>query len=297
MGESEATASCIPAGSDEGGHPPMDYITIREPCRGWFSFDLHEVWRYRELLQLFIWRNTVVRYKQSVVGIGWAVIKPVTSMAIFSIIFGRVAKLPSEGLPYPILTFVALLPWQYCAGCLSEASSSLVNNASIAKKVYFPRLILPLSSLFTNLVDFGISFVVLLGMMVWYHEHIMLTWGVFCLPFFMLLAMLTPFAVSLWFASFMVKYRDVRHLLPYVTRVWMYVSPVAYSSTLVPEKWRLVYGLNPMAGVVDGFRWALLGKSAPDWLAMLSSVGVMVLVLLGGLAYFRRIERSYVDIV
>ena len=276
---------------------PSEPITIIEPTKGWLSLNLREVWRYRELLQLLVWRNTVVRYKQSVVGIGWAIIKPVTSMIIFSIILGRVAKLPSDGIPYPIFTYVALLPWNYFAGCLSGSSGSLVGGAGIVSKVYFPRLILPLSTLFTGLVNFCISFTVLIGMMIWYRDQITVTWGIVLLPAFLLLAMMTALAVGLWLSSFMVKYRDVGHLLGYIAQVWMYLTPVAYTSTLVPARWRLVYGLNPMAGVVDGFRWALLGRSQPHWGALALGTAVTIVILIGGLYYYRRTERTFVDIV
>ena len=273
------------------------HVKVIEPSKGWLSLNLREVWRYRELLQLLVWRNTIVRYKQSVVGIGWALIRPLTSMVIFSVIFGRLAKLPSDGIPYPIFTYVALLPWHYFAGCLTGASGSLVGGAGLVSKVYFPRLILPLSNLFSGLVDFCISFTVLIGMMIWYRGQITVTWGVLCLPLFILLAMMTALAVGLWLGSFMVRYRDVGHLLPFITQVWMYLTPVAYSASLVPGRWRLVYALNPMAGVIDGFRWALLGRSQPDWGAMAISTAATILILIGGLYYFRRTEKTFVDIV
>lgn len=272
-------------------------VRLIEPTKGWISLNLGEVWRYRELLQLLVWRNTVVRYKQSVVGIGWAVLKPVISMVVFSLIFGRFAKLPSEGIPYPIFTYVALLPWLYFANCLGNTSGSLVGGAGLVSKVYFPRLILPLSNLFTGLVDFCISFLVLVGLMVWYRAHITLTWGIACLPVFLLLAMMTALAFGLWLTSFSVKYRDVQHLMPFVTQVWMYLTPVAYSAKLVPERWRLIYSLNPMCGVIEGFRWALLGKSSPNWTAMLISAVVTAVVLVTGLYYFRKTEKTFVDIV
>lgn len=272
-------------------------VRLIEPSKGWISLNLGEVWRYRELLQLLVWRNTVVKYKQSVVGIGWAILKPVISMVVFSLIFGRFAKLPSEGIPYPIFTYVALLPWLYFANCLGNTSGSLVGGAGLVSKVYFPRLILPLSNLFTGLVDFCISFLVLVGLMVWYRAHITLTWGIACLPVFLLLAMMTALAFGLWLTSFSVKYRDVQHLMPFVTQVWMYLTPVAYSAKLVPERWRLIYSLNPMCGVIEGFRWALLGKSSPNWTAMLISAVVTAVVLVTGLYYFRKTEKTFVDIV
>jgi len=292
-----STASLEPAGAPAAHVDDSEIITIREPSKGWLSLNLGEVWRYRELLQLLVWRNTVVRYKQSVVGIGWAIIRPVTSMIVFSIIFGGLAKLPSDGIPYPIFTYVAILPWGYFAGCLTGTGTSLVSGAGIMKKVYFPRLILPLSTLFTGLVDFAIAFIVLIGMMVWYHDYISISWGIVCLPLFLLLAMLTALAVGLWLTSFAVKYRDIQHLLPFISRIWMYLTPVVYSANLVPPRWRLVYALNPMAGVINGFRWALLGKSAPDWSGMAVSSCVTLIILITGLYYFRRTERTFVDIV
>jgi len=274
-----------------------EYVRVFEPSKGWLSLNFREVWRYRELLQLLVWRDTVVRYKQSVVGIGWALIRPVASMVVFSVIFGRLAGLPSDGVPYPIFTYVALLPWNYFAGCLSGASDSLVSGAHIMNKVYFPRLILPLSKLFAGLVDFGISFILLIAMMIWYRHHITVTWGTLCLPVFLLFAMLTALAFGLCLTSFAVKYRDVTHLLPFIVQIWMYISPVAYSASLVPDRWRKIYALNPMTGVIDGFRWALTGRAQPDWTAMAISAAVTLVILISGLYYFRQTERTFVDIV
>jgi lipopolysaccharide transport system permease protein len=274
-----------------------EYIKVIEPSKGWLSLNLRDVWRYRELLGLLVWRDTVVRYKQSVVGIGWALVRPIVSMVVFSIIFGRLARLPSDGIPYPIFTFVALLPWNYFAGCLSGASDSLVSGAHIMNKVYFPRLILPLSKLFSGLVDFGISFIVLIGMMIWYSDDITVTWGVLWLPLFLFFAMLTALAFGLWLTSFAVKYRDVSLLLPFIVQIWMYITPVAYSASLVPDQWRKFYALNPMAGVIDGFRWALTGRAQPDWTALAISAAVTLVILISGLYYFRQTERTFVDIV
>jgi len=277
--------------------PERELVTVREPSRGLRHLDLREVWNYRELLGLLVWRNTVVLYKQSVAGIGWAVLRPLLSMVVISLVFGRLARLPSEGVPYPIFAYAALLPWGYFSSSLAGTSSSLVGGTHLVTKVYFPRLVLPLSSVFSGLVDFCISFVVLVGMMVWYRDSITVTWGIACLPVFILLAMMTALAVGLWLSSLMVKYRDVRHMLPFVTQIWMFLTPVAYSATLVPDRWRAVYAINPMVGVVDGFRWALLGKAAPDWGAMCVSVAVMLVILVSGLYFFRRTERTLVDII
>jgi len=274
-----------------------EHIKIIEPSKGWSFPDLREVWRYRELLLLLVWRDTVVRYKQSIVGVGWAIIKPVISMVVFSIVFGQLARLPSGGVPYPIFTYVAILPWGYFAGCLGGSSSSLVGGAGIMSKVYFPRLILPLSTLFAGLVDFFISFLVLVAMMFWYHDQIIITWGIFCLPFFLILATMTGLAFGLWLTSLTVKYRDIAHLLPFISQIWMYLTPVAYTASLVPEKWRMIYSLNPMVGVINGFRWALLGQIQPDWVAIAMSTVVTTVVLITGLYYFRRTERTFIDIV
>ena len=272
-------------------------ITIIRPTSGWISIDFFEIWKYRELLLILAWRNTIVRYKQSVIGIAWAIIRPVTSMVVFSIIFGNLAKLPSDGVPYPIFTFVALIPWGYFSGCLTQTGNSLIGGGHLIKKVYFPRLILPLSHVFTGFVDFCISFVVLMGMMIWYRDSITLTWGVFCLPLFLILTIMSAFSMGLWFCSFMVKYRDIGFLIPYILQVWLYITPVAYTAGLVPEKWRLVYALNPMASVIDGFRWALLGKTEPHWGAMALSSLVITIILITGLLYFKRTERTFADVV
>lgn len=259
--------------------------------------DLREVWRYSDLLGLMVWRNTVVRYKQSVLGIGWALIRPVVSMIVFSIIFGRIAKLPSDGTPYPIFTYVALLPWTYFTGALSSTSSSLVGNMGLLQKVYFPRLILPLSSICMGLVDFAVSFLVLIGLMIYYHDAVHLTWGVALLPFFLLLAMMVALAFGLWLSALMVKFRDIQYMVPFLTQIWMYLSPVAYTATLIPPKWQVLYALNPMTGVINGFRWALLGKTDPDWMSLGISVAVTLVILVSGLYFFRMTERTMVDVI
>lgn len=274
-----------------------EHIKIIEPSKKWSFPNLREVWQYRELLLLMVWRDTVVRYKQSIVGIGWALIKPVVSMVVFTIVFGRLAKLPSDGVPYPIFTYVAILPWGYFSACLGGASNSLITGASILSKVYFPRLIMPMSTLFSGLVDFCISFTVLIGMMIWYRDQITITWGIACLPLFLFLAMMAGLAFGLWLTSFAAKYRDVVHLLPFITQIWMYMTPVAYSASLVPEQWRWIYALNPMVGVINGFRWALMGQTQPDWSAIAMSTVVTISVLITGLYYFRRTEKTFIDIV
>ena len=272
-------------------------LTIREPSRGRLRLNLAEIWRYRELLGLIVWRDTVVVYKQSVAGIGWAVLRPLLAMAVISLVFGKLARLPSDGVPYPLFAFAALLPWNYFAGALGGASQSLVGATHLITKVYFPRLILPLANTLQGLVEFGVSLLVLIGLMLWYHATLAVSWTLVLLPIFLALAMLTSFAVSLWLSPLMVRYRDVRLLLPFLTQIWMFLTPVAYSSSLVPPRWRWLYALNPMAGVVDGFRWALLGKAPPDWTALALSGGIALAILVAGLYYFRRAERTMVDVI
>ena len=278
-------------------HKVDSSITIITPTSGRSTLNFPEIWRYRELLLILVWRNTIVRYKQSLVGIAWALIKPITSMIVFSIIFGHVAKLPSDGIPYPLFTYVAILPWTYFSGCLVQTSGSLVGGSNLLKKVYFPRLILPMSHVFTGLVDFCISFTVLIGMMVWYREYVDFSWRLISIPGFLFLAMISSFAFGLWLCSLMVKYRDIAHLLPFITQIWQYVTPVAYAASLVPDRWRLLYTLNPITGVVDGFRWAILGSTEPHWHAILLSSLLVIVLLVTGLYFFRKTERTLVDIV
>lgn len=273
----------------------LSHKTVITPPEGWLSIDLKEVWAYRELLFLLAWRDVSVRYKQSVVGIGWAVIQPLLMMVIFTIIFGKFAKLPSEGIPYPIFTYCALLPWNYFARSLTDSSNSLVGSSHLVTKVYFPRLVLPLSKVFAGLIDFAIAFVILLVMMAWY--RISPTAGIFFLPLFIFIAMLSSLGVGLWLTAINVKYRDVVFVVPFLAQFWMYASPVAYSVTIVPEKWQWVYGINPMVGVVEGFRWAMLGKAAPNLEMIAISTAIVVLILISGLYYFKRMERTFADII
>jgi len=269
--------------------------TIIEPATGWVPLNLRELWRYRELLYFLTWRDVKVRYTQAVLGVAWAVIQPVTTMVIFSIIFGQLAGLPSDGTPYPIFSFVALLPWQFFSGALTRTGSSLVGNANLLTKVYFPRLIIPLSATAAGLVDFGISFLVLLGLMAYY--RIGLTWAVFCVPVLILMALLAALAVGLWLSALNVEYRDVQHMIPFLVQLWMFASPVAYSASLIPEgTWKMVYGLNPLVGVIQGFRWAVLGGPPPDEL-MAVSTGMVLVLLVTGLFHFRRMEKTFADIV
>src|SRR6266436_2921513 len=266
-----------------------------EPSQGWFSLRLWQLLEYQELLYFLAWRDVKVRYKQTVIGVGWAVLQPVITMIVFTAIFGRFAKIPSDGLPYPIFSFSALIPWTYFATALNRSMASVVAESQLISKVYFPRLILPLAGTLAGIVDFSISLIVLLGMMVWYGVDI--TWWLLTLPAFMLFALLTALAVGLWLSALNVRYRDVGHAVPFLIQIWMFLSPVAYPVSLVPEKWRLLYSLNPMVGVIEGFRWALLGKESPDFKLIAVSTAVVVALLLGGLVYFKRIERTFADVV
>lgn len=275
---------------------PPETIILR-PTRGWASLNLGDLWRYRELIFFLTWRDVKVRYKQTVLGIAWAVIRPVVSMVVYALIFGQLANLDSEGVPYTIFTYVALLPWQLFAKAMSDSGRSLVSNRNMITKIYFPRLVIPLSTVLSGLVDFFIAFLVLAGMMVYY--RIPLTASVWTLPLFILLTLVTALGVGLWFSALNVLYRDVGYMLPFITETWKYLTPVAYSAGYISGKWKLVYALNPMAGVVQGFRWALLGvqldPSAP--LTMGISVAVALVVFVSGLFYFRRMERSFADMV
>ena len=278
--------------------PQLDAKTatrlIIEPLRGWEGLGLRDVWRYRGLLYFLTWRDVKVRYKQTLLGAAWAVLQPVLTMLIFSIIFGQLAKLPSEGIPYPIFTYTALLPWQLFAFALVNSSNSLVGSQNLVSKVYFPRLVIPIASVLPGLLDFAISFVVLIGMMIFY--SVPLTPRILALPLLLVLALASALAVGVWLSALNVQYRDVRYVVPFLTLFWQYATPVAYSSTLIPAKWRLLYGLNPMAGVVEGFRWALLGKGDIGTLIWISACIVLVM-LLGGMVYFRRMEASFADVI
>jgi homopolymeric O-antigen transport system permease protein len=258
------------------------------------ALPLREMWDSRELLYFLVWRDFKVRYKQTVLGAAWAVIQPLLTMIIFTVVFGRLARLPSDGMPYPIFAYCALVPWTYFATALTQSSNSLVDQSRVITKVYFPRLLVPLASVISGLVDLAITMVVLLGMLLYY--GIVPTLAVLTLPLFILLAMLTALAVGLWLSALNVRYRDVRHTIPFLIQVWLFATPVAYSGSLVPERWRTVYGLNPMAGVVGGFRWALLGREAPGPL-LLVSVLTVVVIAAGGLFYFRRMEQSFADVI
>ena len=273
--------------------PPPPPLII-EPTSGWLALQLDRVWAYRELLYFLVWRDLKVRYKQTLLGVAWIILQPLISVAIFTILFGNLLGVPSGDLPYPLFAYAALLPWNYFAGSLTRASTSLVGNANLITKVYFPRLIIPIAGVLSGLVDLAIAFVVFLGLLLLYRQP--LTLAALLLPLFLLLAMATALGCGLWLAALNVRYRDVNYLVPFLIQVWMYLTPVIYGSDLIPERFRFLLGLNPMTGVVEGFRWALLGQAPPGNLFFLS-VLISLAVLVSGAAYFRRTERTFADIV
>ena len=266
-----------------------------EPSRGWISLKLDELWEYRELLYFLAWRDIKIRYKQTALGAAWAIIQPFFTMVIFSIFFGRLAGMPSDGVPYPIFSFAALVPWTFFANSLNQSSNSLVSSANLIQKVYFPRLAVPIASVFSGMVDFVLAFIVLLGMMLYY--GMLPTINVVWLPAFCLLAFVTSLGVGLWLSAMNVRFRDVRYTVPFLTQFWMFATPIAYPSSLLSEPWRTLYGLNPMVGVIEGFRWGLLGtNTAPGSVIFVSSF-VAISILVGGAFYFRRVEKTFADIV
>lgn len=255
-----------------------------------------DLWRYRELFYFLAWRDILVRYKQTVFGIAWALIRPFLTMVVFTIVFGQLAKLPSQGVPYPILVFAGLLPWQFFSNSLSECSSSLVSNSNLISKVYFPRLIVPTSSVIVSLVDFMISGIILLGLMAWY--NFIPDWRILTLPLFILIAFASSMGVGLWLSALTVEYRDFRFVVPFIVQFGLYISPVGFSSSIVPEQWRLIYSLNPMVGVIDGFRWAILGGESKLYLPGFCLSMLLVLLLLwSGIWYFRRMEKKFADVI
>ena len=265
------------------------------PSKGWVPLKLRELWEYRELLYFLIWRDIKVRYKQTALGASWAIIQPVFTMLVFSLFFGRLGKIPSDGIPYPIFSFAALVPWTFFANGLGQSSNSLVGSSNLITKVYFPRLIVPLASVFSGIVDFALAFIVLLGMMLYY--GLVPTLNVLWLPLFLLLALVASLGVGLWLSALNVEYRDVRYVVPFISQFWLLATPIAYPSSLLHEPWRTIYGLNPMVGVVEGFRWALLRTgTAPGPIIAVSS-GAAVVILITGAFYFRRMEKTFADIV
>lgn len=274
--------------------PATIYI---KPSTGLAALNLKDLWAYRELVYFMIWRDVKVRYKQTMLGAAWAIIQPVLTMIVFTFLFGRIAKLPTDGgIPYPIFSYTALLPWGLFIAALNQASRSLTTNQSMVTKIYFPRLVLPLASILSGLVDFVIAFVILIGLMIYYRVTPSIN-AIWALPLFLLLAIVTALGVALWLAAINVQYRDVNYALPFLTQFWLFITPVAYSSNLISEKWQLVYSLNPMAGVVNGFRWALLGANTGPGPEMTVSVFISILILIGGLFYFRNMEKTFADTI
>jgi lipopolysaccharide transport system permease protein len=266
-----------------------------QPSSGWISLGLRELWVYRELLILFVWRDLKVRYKQTVLGMLWAIIQPLFTMVIFSLFFGRLAQVPSDGLPYPIFSYAALVPWTFFSNALTQASNSLVIGANMIKKIYFPRLTMPIATVLAGVVDFLLAFLVLLGMMLYF--ELTPTMNVLWLPLFLLLAFITSLGVGLWLSAMNVQFRDVRYVVPFLTQAWLFATPIAYPSSLLPEFWRPFFGINPMVGVVEGFRWALLGTDTAPGPMVFVSGAVALVLLTSGLVYFRRMEKTFADVV
>jgi lipopolysaccharide transport system permease protein len=295
-GSAAGAVSCRadrPSGTDEG----KDRVSFRriEGSKGRVTVDWRELWQYRELLYFLIWRDIKVRYKQTVLGASWAIIQPFFTMVVFSLFFGKLAKVPSDGIPYPIFSYAAMVPWMFFSNGLNLSSNSLVGSSNLITKVYFPRLTIPLATVLSGVVDFALAFTVLIGMMLFY--GIVPTLNTLWLLPLLLLGLLTALATGLWFSALNVQFRDVRYIVPFVTQVWLFATPVAYSSSLVKGHWHTIYGLNPMAGVVEGFRWALLGtRTAPGPMILVSTL-VTLALLFGGLHYFRRMEKSFADVI
>lgn len=268
---------------------------ILKPSRGWVSLNLRKLWQYRELLYFLSWRDIKVRYKQTLLGAAWAIMQPVLTMLLFSVFFGKLAKMPSDGIPYPLFAYTALVPWTLFANALTQSSNSLVQNSNLVKKVYFPRLVMPISSVISGVVDFLCAFLALAAMMLFY--GVLPTSNIIWLPFLLILAFGTALGVGLWLSAINVQFRDVRHAMPFLTQFWLFATPIAYPSSLLSEPWRTLYGINPMVGVVEGFRWALLGtRTAPGPMVIVSAL-VTILILVTGAFYFRRMEKTFADTV
>ena len=277
------------------GHKASRIVMRLEPSKGWASIRFRELWEYRELLYFLIWRDIKVRYKQTALGAAWAIIQPFFTMLVFSLFFGRLAKVPSDGIPYPVFSYSALVPWTFFSQGLIQSSDSLVGQSNLIKKVYFPRLCIPIGTVLAGVVDFCLAFVVLLLMMLYF--GVIPTVNVLWLPLLLLVSITTSLGVGLWLSALNVKYRDVKYVVPFIAQFWMFATPIAYPSSLLSEPWRTVYGLNPMAGVIEGFRWALLGTATRPGPIVLVSAGVSLLILVGGALYFRRMEKTFADVV
>jgi len=269
--------------------------TVIRPSSGWFDLDLRSVWQYRELLFILAWRDVQLRYKQAGLGIAWAIIQPLFAVAIFTVIFGRFAKFPSGNVPYSVFAFAGILMFTYFSEATRRASAGLVTDAELIRKIYFPRLIMPLGAVVSPLIDFGFAFVVFLGLMFWF--GVALTWKILLLPFVLIIAMMLALAMGLWLGPVNVRYRDVTHAIPFVLQVWMYASPIIYPLSIVPEKWQALYSLNPLVGIIEAFRWVTLDTPAPDFVSIGVSFVAILVLLAGGLVYFRRRERGFADII
>jgi lipopolysaccharide transport system permease protein len=270
-------------------------VTNIRPPKGWAALDLREIWAYRELLYFLVWRDVKVRYKQTAIGAAWVILQPFMTMVVFSVLFGRLMNVPTGGVPYPVFAYTALLPWTLFAGGVTRSSNSLVYDANLVSKVYFPRVILPFAAVLSSLVDFGFAFLILLGMMAYY--GIIPGAAILTLPLFLALALITALAAGLWLSASNVKYRDIAYVIPFLLQFWLFLTPVAYPSTIIPERWLPLYGLNPIAGVVEGFRWALLGQQNLPWSLMLLSALTILALFITGLFYFRRMEFEFADVV
>ena len=282
-------------------HRTSEEILVLRPTRGWSALNLADLWRYRELIYFLIWRDVKVRYKQTVLGASWAIIQPFVTMVVFTVLFGNLAKMPSDGIPYPLFSYTGLLPWGLFTKAISDAGRSMIANRSMITKVYFPRLSIPLASVLSGLVDFGLAFIVLIGMILYYNYspnqdyQVVITPSILTLPLFLLLALITSLGVGLWLSALNVLYRDINYIIPFLTQFWLFITPIAYSASMIPEKWQLLYALNPMAGVVEGFRWALLGAGSAPSPMIAVSASIAVILMISGLYYFRRTERNFAD--
>jgi len=278
-------------------------ILVLRPSRGWSALNLLDLWRYRELIYFLIWRDIKVRYKQTVLGASWAILQPFLTMVVFTIFFGNLAKVPSDNVPYPIFSYTGLLPWGLFAKALTDAGRSMVVNRSMITKIYFPRLVIPLASVLAGVVDFLLAFIVLIGMMIYYNSPVggsydfSIRSAILSLPLFLLLTVVTALGVGLWLSALNVLYRDINYIMPFLTQLWFFITPIAYPSSMIPEKWQLIYALNPMTGVVEGFRWALLGTETAPGPMLVVSTTISIIILVTGLFYFRRMERTFADLV
>lgn len=270
--------------------------TVIEPAHGWVPLKIGELWEYREVLYYLVWRDIKVRYRQTVIGATWAVIQPLMTMVVFSVFLGKLAKVPSDGAPYPLFAFAALVPWSFFANGLTQSANSLVASGHLITKVYFPRLLVPMARVLSGVPDIGLSFLVLLGLVALYgHFHIGLS--LLWLPFLAVLALMTAFGIGLWLSALNVQYRDIQHAIPFLVQIWLFATPIAYPSSLLAEPWRTIYGLNPMVGVVEGFRWSLLGSGRPPGLPLMVSAGAALTLVVSGAFFFRRVERTFADVI